>query len=42
MYWSLKETGANYKLVFASKDNSVQNIFKKIKKSSKVRQDQKT
>ena len=31
-YWSLKETGANYMLVFLFKDNSLQNTLGKIKK----------
>ena len=31
-YWYLKETGANYKLVFLFKDNSLQNTLGKIKK----------
>ena len=40
-YWSLKETGVSYKLAFVSK-SFVENILRKIKKSSKVRQEQNT
>ena len=38
----LKVTGASLKLAFVFTDNPVQNILRKIKKSSKVRQKQKT
>ena len=41
-YWSLKGTGVSYELAFVSKDNPVQNILRKIKKSSKVRQKKNT
>ena len=40
-YWSDNETGATYNLTFISKDNLLQNILSKIKKSNKVRQYQK-
>ena len=36
-YWSLKETGASYKLAFVSTGNPGQNIFRKI--SNKSRED---
>ena len=41
-HWKLKETGTSYKFVFASKDNSMQTIFTKFVKTSKVRQELKT
>ena len=38
----LNKTGASCKIPFLSGNNSVQNILKKTKKSSKVRQNSKT
>ena len=40
-YCSLKETWVSYKLVFVSKDKSVLNILREIKKSSKFRKTKK-
>ena len=40
-YCSLKETWVSYKLVFVSKDESVLNILREIKKSSKFRKNKK-
>ena len=40
-YWSHNETGATCNLTFISKDNLLQNILSKTKKSNKVRQYQK-
>ena len=39
-YWSLKETGMSYKQRFFSADNRWQNIWQKVKTSSKSEQDQ--
>ena len=39
-YWSLRKTGADYKEKFVSAGNRLQIFFGKIKKSSKVGQDQ--
>ena len=40
--WNLKGTGVSCKLAFFSTDKPVQDILRKIKKSSKVRQNRKT
>ena len=37
----MKGTGTSFKLVFVSRDNTLQNILRKIKNSSKVRENHK-
>ena len=41
-YFSLKDSGASFKQIFAFKDSHEQNLWNKIKESWKIAQDQKT
>ena len=40
-YWGLKETGTSYEQRFDLRDNQWQNLLPKVRKSSKIGQDQK-